>query len=157
MSTLFHILNELIRSVGMFIRSLSLFKHNRFVNITNLFNYQYIWSSYSSNQNDEQIHAEIDKFFHLVSTSLLALKFICCVVVILFDMAMFVSIIRQSLCRQRNARNGNGIMFVIGIFFLSFSYSLVILLTILELVYFETFPCWNTFANLSSLLSRKLK
>ena len=95
MSTLFHILNELIRSVGMFIRSLSLFKHNRFVNITNLFNYQYIWSSYSSNQNDEQIHAEIDKFFHLVSTSLLALKFICCVVVILFDMAMFVSIIRR--------------------------------------------------------------
>jgi hypothetical protein len=95
---------------------------------------------HSSDQNDKQIHAEIDKLFHLGSTSLLALKIICCVVVILFDMAMFVSIIRQSLRRQQNARNGNDQMFVIGIFFLSFSYSLVILLTILELVYFETFP-----------------
>jgi hypothetical protein len=71
---------------------------------------------HSSDQNDEQIHAEIDKLFHLVSTSLLALKIICCVVVILFDMAMFVSIIRQSLRRQQNAGNGNDQMFVIGIF-----------------------------------------
>ena len=70
----------------------------------------------SDQNNDEQIHAEIDKLFHLVSTSLLALKIICCVVVILFDMAMFVSIIRQSLRRQQNAGNGNDQMFVIGIF-----------------------------------------
>ena len=91
-------------------------------------------------QNNERIYTTINDLSHLVHTSWFTIKYICCLVVILFDLAMFVSIIRQSLRRQKNARNGNDNIFVMGIFFLSFSYLMVVLLTILGLIYFETFP-----------------
>ena len=91
-------------------------------------------------QTDKQIYTTINDLSHLVHTSWFTIKYICCLVVIIFDMAMFVSVIRQSLRRQQNVLNGNDKMFEIGIFFLSFSYLIVIFLTILELIYFETFP-----------------
>ena len=99
----------------------------------------------SSDQTNEQMCTILNEWFHLVYTNLFTIKYICCFIVIIFDMIFFVSIFRNYVRRQPNLLNRNYVMFLIGIVLLSFSYLLVILLTILELVYFEMFSIESVF------------
>jgi hypothetical protein len=95
--------------------------------------------NFSSDKKNEQFCTILKEWFHLVNTNLITIQYICCLIVIISDIILFISIFRNYLRRQPNLLNQNYIVFVIGIIVLSFSYLLVILLAILELVYFEMF------------------